>query len=49
LRGPLPFVEAVPESLLERAVRPEDVEYEVFGPDPWQADLLTEPAHGMRR
>jgi nitric oxide dioxygenase len=25
--------------LIERGVPPEDIQYEVFGPDLWQADL----------
>jgi nitric oxide dioxygenase len=38
LCGPLPFMQAVRESLLERGVGPADIQYEVFGPDLWQAD-----------
>lgn len=36
--GPLPFMQAVREALLARGVRPADIQYEVFGPDLWQAD-----------
>jgi nitric oxide dioxygenase len=38
LCGPLPFMRAVREQLLDRGVSPRDVQYEVFGPDLWQAD-----------
>jgi nitric oxide dioxygenase len=44
LCGPLPFMQAVRSALLDRGVPAQDVQYEVFGPDLWQADLLTEPA-----
>jgi nitric oxide dioxygenase len=46
LCGPLPFMQAVRSSLIERGVAPQDIQYEVFGPDLWQADLLTEPSPG---
>jgi nitric oxide dioxygenase len=39
LCGPVPFMQAVRGALIERGVRPEDIQYEVFGPDLWQADL----------
>ena len=39
LCGPLPFMQFVRSRLLERGVRPQDIQYEVFGPDLWQADL----------
>ncbi|MCE3554352.1 globin domain-containing protein [Pseudonocardia sp. RS11V-5] len=39
LCGPLPFMQAVRSSLIERGVEPRDIQYEVFGPDLWQADL----------
>jgi nitric oxide dioxygenase len=38
LCGPLPFMRAVREQLFDRGVSPRDVQYEVFGPDLWQAD-----------
>jgi nitric oxide dioxygenase len=38
LCGPLPFMKAVRSSLLDRGVSPQDIQYEVFGPDLWQAD-----------
>src|SRR3954470_12788127 len=44
LCGPLPFMQAVRSALIERGVPARDIQYEVFGPDLWQADLLTEPA-----
>jgi nitric oxide dioxygenase len=37
--GPLPFMQFVRGRLLERGVDPRDIQYEVFGPDLWQADL----------
>lgn len=42
LCGPLPFMQAVRSALIERDVAPRDIQYEVFGPDLWQADLVTE-------
>ena len=44
LCGPLPFMQAVRSALIERGVSPRDIQYEVFGPDLWQADFQTEPA-----
>lgn len=46
LCGPLPFMQGVRETLLGRGVAPQDIQYEVFGPDLWQADLLGEPSQG---
>jgi nitric oxide dioxygenase len=46
LCGPLPFMQAVRSTLLERGVAPRDIQYEVFGPDLWQADLVPTPAPG---
>jgi nitric oxide dioxygenase len=39
LCGPLPFMQAVRSVLVARGVAPRDIQYEVFGPDLWQADL----------
>ena len=39
LCGPLPFMQAVRSALIERGVPARDIQYEVFGPDLWQADL----------
>jgi len=39
LCGPIPFLQAVRSTLIERGVAPRDIQYEVFGPDLWQADL----------
>jgi nitric oxide dioxygenase len=39
LCGPLPFMQAVRSRLIDRGVAPRDIQYEVFGPDLWQADL----------
>lgn len=39
LCGPIPFMQAVRGKLLERGVPASDIQYEVFGPDLWQADL----------
>ncbi|GAA2352224.1 globin domain-containing protein [Dactylosporangium salmoneum] len=39
LCGPLPFMRDVRGALIERGVAPSDIQYEVFGPDLWQADV----------
>lgn len=39
LCGPIPFMQAVRSALIERGISPADIQYEVFGPDLWQADL----------
>jgi nitric oxide dioxygenase len=44
LCGPVPFMQALRSTLLGRGVSPRDIQYEVFGPDLWQADSDTEPA-----
>jgi len=49
LCGPLPFMQAVRSALIERDVAPRDIQYEVFGPDLWQADLVTEDTPGAGR
>jgi nitric oxide dioxygenase len=36
--GPLPFMQAIRSALLDREVAARDIQYEVFGPDLWQAD-----------
>ena len=46
LCGPIPFMQAVRSALIERGVPPRDIQYEVFGPDLWQADLVTETSPG---
>jgi nitric oxide dioxygenase len=46
LCGPLPFMQAVRSALIDRGVPPRDIQYEVFGPDLWQADLATEETPG---
>ncbi|MCV2490882.1 FAD-binding oxidoreductase [Geodermatophilus sp. YIM 151500] len=46
LCGPLPFMQAIRSALIERGVAAQDIQYEVFGPDLWQADLVAEPAPG---
>jgi len=38
LCGPLPFMRGIRGVLLERGVPAADIQYEVFGPDLWQAD-----------
>jgi nitric oxide dioxygenase len=35
----LPCMQFVRSRPLERGVAPRDIQYEVFGPDLWQADL----------
>jgi len=39
LCGPIPFMQALRSALVARGVAPRDIQYEVFGPDLWQADL----------
>jgi nitric oxide dioxygenase len=46
LCGPLPFMQAVRSGLIDRGVAARDIQYEVFGPDLWQADLVTEDTPG---
>jgi nitric oxide dioxygenase len=46
LCGPLPFMRAVRNALIDRGVPARDIQYEVFGPDLWQADLDTEETPG---
>lgn len=38
LCGPIPFMHEINSALTERGVPPEDIQYEVFGPDLWHAD-----------
>ncbi|TFV51856.1 globin domain-containing protein [Blastococcus sp. TF02A_35] len=49
LCGPLPFMQAVRSALVDCGVPPRDIQYEVFGPDLWQADTVTTPAPGTDR
>jgi len=37
--GPLPFMQTLRSEWSGRGVSPRDIQYEVFGPDLWQADL----------
>jgi nitric oxide dioxygenase len=46
LCGPLPFMQAVRSALIDRGVPARDIQYEVFGPDLWQADFVTEGTPG---
>jgi nitric oxide dioxygenase len=39
LCGPVPFMRSVRSALIERGVTARDIQYEVFGPDLWQADI----------
>jgi len=39
LCGPVPFMHEVRSALIKGGVAPWDIQYEVFGPDMWQADL----------
>ena len=39
LCGPIPFMQALRSALVARGAAPRDIQYEVFGPDLWQADL----------
>jgi nitric oxide dioxygenase len=38
LCGPVPFMQSIRSALIERGVPAHDIQYEVFGPDLWQAD-----------
>ena len=38
LCGPIPFMHEVRSALIKNGVPPRDIQYEVFGPDLWQAD-----------
>jgi nitric oxide dioxygenase len=42
-------MQAVRSALIERDVSARDIQYEVFGPDLWQADFATEPTPGADR
>jgi nitric oxide dioxygenase len=39
-------MKAVRSSLIDRGVAARDIQYEVFGPDLWQADFVAEEAPG---
>ena len=38
LCGPMPFLQSARSALIDRGVVPADIQYEMFGPDLWQAD-----------
>jgi nitric oxide dioxygenase len=46
LCGPVPFMQAARSALIDRGVAPRAIQYEVFGPDLWQADLEASPSPG---
>jgi nitric oxide dioxygenase len=46
LCGPLPFMQGIRSALIDRGVPPRDIQYEVFGPDLWQADFVTADTPG---
>jgi nitric oxide dioxygenase len=46
LCGVLPFMQHLRSGLIARGVPARDIQYEVFGPDLWQADLQTETIAG---
>ena len=48
LCGPLPFMQGIRSALIDRGVPARDIQYEVFGPDLWQADLGPEQAPGRQ-
>lgn len=39
LCGPVPFMHGIRSALIELGIPPQDIQYEVFGPDLWQADF----------
>ncbi|HLM04727.1 MAG TPA: globin domain-containing protein [Blastococcus sp.] len=47
LCGPLPFMQGIRSALIQRGVPARDIQYEVFGPDLWQADFETEDTPGV--
>jgi len=47
LCGPVPFMQEIRSALIKLGIRPRDIQYEVFGPDLWQADY--EKARGPAR
>jgi nitric oxide dioxygenase len=47
LCGPLPFMQGIRSVLIDRGVPARDIQYEVFGPDLWQADFETEDTPGV--
>jgi nitric oxide dioxygenase len=47
LCGPVPFMQAVRSALIDRGVEPRAIQYEVFGPDLWQADFEGSPSPGV--
>jgi nitric oxide dioxygenase len=46
LCGPLPFMQGIRSALIDRGVAARDIQYEVFGPDLWQADFETADTPG---
>jgi nitric oxide dioxygenase len=46
LCGPLPFMQGIRSALIDRGVPARDIQYEVFGPDLWQADFETADTPG---
>jgi nitric oxide dioxygenase len=46
LCGPLAFMQGIRSVLIDRGVPARDIQYEVFGPDLWQADFVTEETPG---
>jgi nitric oxide dioxygenase len=38
LCGPVPFMQEIRSGLIKLGIPPRDIQYEVFGPDLWQAD-----------
>jgi len=36
--GPVPFMHWIRSALIKLCVPPRDIQYEMFGPDLWQAD-----------
>jgi nitric oxide dioxygenase len=47
LCGPLPFMQGIRSVLIQRGVPARDIQYEVFGPDLWQADFETQDTPGV--
>jgi nitric oxide dioxygenase len=49
--GPVPFMHAIRSALIELGIPPRDIQYEMFGPDLWQADYESadDPARAVRK
>ncbi|MFF7191553.1 FAD-binding oxidoreductase [Streptomyces sp. NPDC008222] len=49
LCGPIPFMHEVRNALIKDGIPPQDIQYEAFGPDLWQADYECSPTFRRHR